>query len=136
MGDNVFVHHFILHATLPEISSRMNDYLTPFLATAFLGGALFGAVIGWMAHRAYFETRIVTVTWISSLLGVICGGTITALFNNGASFDAYCIGLGSSFFLRMILFSPFVVRISERIRRWLFKGIPGHPSERKQTGSR
>jgi hypothetical protein len=69
-----------------------------------LGAAFFGAVVGWMAHHVLQRAEVLSVQWLASMIGVIGGGAVTALFDKGSLlFGAYCIGLGISFFARVIL---------------------------------
>ena len=81
-----------------------------------LGAAFFGAVVGWMAHHVLQRAEVLSVQWLASMIGVIGGGAVTALFDKGSLlFGAYCIGLGISFFARVIL-HPIGVVLSEEMK--------------------
>jgi len=68
-----------------------------------VGAACFGAVVGWLACRVNQDTPKVDVKWLASMMGVIAGGAVTALFDSkSAMFGTYCIGLAMGFFFRPI----------------------------------
>ncbi len=79
------------------------------------GAVGFGMVIGWLVYAIYFRAADPNIGWLTSLLGVIAGGTLAAVFKDKILFGAYCIGLTSGFFLRMILFSPLFTRIGQAL---------------------
>jgi hypothetical protein len=68
------------------------------------GALCFGLVVGWMTCRVFHDARATDTKWLSTMIGTIAGGAITALFGSGASemFGAYCIGLAIGFFLRPV----------------------------------
>jgi hypothetical protein len=80
-----------------------------------IGAACFGAVIGWLAHYAFWQRRYINVAWIASLLSVVGGGAVTAVFKSETLFGAYCIGMFAFFFLRMGLFSWLATKWGERL---------------------
>ena len=82
---------------------------------AIFGAICFGAVVGWMAHVAFWNAKNVNIQWLASMLGVIGGGAVTAMFESERLFGGYCIGMAALFFLRMLLFSPLLIW---RARRW------------------
>jgi hypothetical protein len=68
---------------------------------AEFGALAFGVVIGWFTYFTNrFRTGAVQFSDITTLLGVIGGGAVTALFGDGRSelFGAYGIGLALGFF--------------------------------------
>ena len=68
-----------------------------------IGAAFFGAVVGWLAHHIFLRAKPVNVRWLATMIGVIGGGAVTALFERGSIlFGAYCIGLGIAFFICVI----------------------------------
>ena len=68
-----------------------------------IGASFFGAVVGWLAHNVFQRAELLNVSWLASMIGVVGGGAVTALFPQGSlMFGAYCIGLGFSFFARVL----------------------------------
>jgi hypothetical protein len=77
---------------------------TPDAYVPIAGAAFFGLVVGWMAHRVFEGQRTPNVSWLGSMIGVIGGGAVTALFGNRTMmFGAYSIGLGIAFFSGVVL---------------------------------
>jgi hypothetical protein len=68
------------------------------MCLAKIGAVCFGAVIGWVVSGAYVAMTQVTLPWIASLIGIIGGGAVVAVFNKPELFGAYCIGLAIAFF--------------------------------------
>jgi len=65
------------------------------------GAALFGAVVGIMAHHVLNKAARPDVKWLAAMLAVIGGGAVTALFEaRSVLFGCYCIGLAAAFFAR------------------------------------
>lgn len=58
-----------------------------------VGAGCFGAVIGWVTSGCYVGLATVDLMWVSSLIGVIAGAAVTAIFKKPELFGAYCIGL-------------------------------------------
>jgi Na+/phosphate symporter len=69
-----------------------------------VGASFFGAVVGWLAHNVFQRAELLNVSWLASMLGIIAGGAVTAIFQKETLFGAYCIGLGIAFFSRVIIF--------------------------------
>jgi hypothetical protein len=68
------------------------------------GAALFGAVVGSMAHHILQKAERPDVKWFASMLAVIGGGAVTALFEaRSVLFGAYCIGMAVAFFARAVV---------------------------------
>jgi hypothetical protein len=70
----------------------MTDFVN---GTAFLilGAACFGAVIGWMANHVLQRADRLDVKWLGSMVTVLGGGAVTALFEPRSQlFAGYCIG--------------------------------------------
>jgi hypothetical protein len=62
---------------------------------------MFGGVVGWMAHHVLHRAARPDVKWLASMIAVIGGGAVTALFEpRSLLFGAYCIGLALAFFAR------------------------------------
>jgi uncharacterized membrane protein YeaQ/YmgE (transglycosylase-associated protein family) len=90
-------------------------------ALPLLGAVCFGAVVGWLANHVLEKATQVDVTWLGSMVGVIGGGAVTALFEPRSQvFGAYCIGLATAFFIRVVVrpvtqwFGLFVAQETER----------------------
>lgn len=67
------------------------------------GAGLFGAVVGWLANHVLQRVEKPDVAWLSSMIGVLGGGAVTALFEpRSLLFGAYCVGLGAAFFFRVV----------------------------------
>lgn len=79
-----------------------------------IGAAFFGAVVGWLAHNVFQRAEVLNVSWLASMIGIIAGGAVTAIFQQKSLFGAYCMGLGISFFLRVIIF-PITKVIAEEM---------------------
>jgi hypothetical protein len=95
-----------------------------------IGAACFGAVVGWMANHVLERATQIDVKWLGSMVGVLGGGAITALFEpRSLLFAGYCIGLAGAFFIRA-LFLPAVRWIgaffTEEAKR---RGDPSSPPE-------
>jgi ammonia channel protein AmtB len=73
--------------------------------TLELWGALcFGAVVGWICYRTLRRTKdAATLSDLSTVVGVIGGGVVTALFKSSDMFAGYSIGLAIGFFLYLII---------------------------------
>ncbi len=66
-----------------------------------IGAMMFGAVVGWMAHFVLHRAARPDVKWLASMIAVIGGGAVTALFEpRSLLFGSYCIGLALAFFAR------------------------------------
>jgi hypothetical protein len=77
--------------------------------TQFIGGLAFGLVIGWVTYFIIRRAQPKVLTDISTLIGIIGGGTITALFDpEKDSFWGYCIGLAIGFFAYYIVYLTIV----------------------------
>ena len=69
-----------------------------------IGACLFGTVVGWLAHNVFQRAELLNVSWLASMVGVIGGGAVTAIFRpNSLMFGAYCIGLSFAFFVRVVI---------------------------------
>ena len=82
-----------------------------------IGASSFGAVVGWLAHNVFQKAELLNVSWFASMIGVIGGGAVTAIFPQGSlMFGTYCIGLFISFFTRVIIL-PIIKAINEEKAR-------------------
>ena len=80
-----------------------------------IGASFFGAVVGWLAHNVFQRAELLNVSWLASMIGVVGGGAVTALFPQGSlMFGAYCVGLGIAFFARVVIF-PITTAINEEM---------------------
>lgn len=79
------------------IEAQLPLWLQAWLPVA--GVVLFGAVVGWVAGHVLRRTARPDVKWLASLVGVLGGGAVTALFPpQSVLFGAYCVGLAGGFF--------------------------------------
>ena len=102
---------------------------TPVLV--LIGAAGFGAVIGWYV---YFVNRYrvgeVGLGDLASLIGIIGGGTILALFPAGSVlFGAYGIGLGLGFFGYFVVLLIMVARTNKFGVEWFLDGRRVRPRD-------
>src|SRR3954452_6565572 len=91
---------------------------------ALLGAGAFGAVIGW---NVYFVNRYrkadVQLTDLASLVGIIGGGAVLALFPAGTElFGAYGMGLAIGFFLYFLMLLLFVLGSPNFSLEWFLDG--------------
>jgi hypothetical protein len=71
----------------------------------FIGGIGFGLVVGWVTYFILRRAQPKTLSDLSTFIGIVGGGTITALFDPGGySFAGYSIGLAIGFFAYYIVF--------------------------------
>jgi NhaP-type Na+/H+ or K+/H+ antiporter len=68
-------------------------------ALTLVGALAFGIVVGWVTGGTLRRTKRTGLTDLSTLIGIIGGAAITALFKSeNGSFGAYCIGLALGLF--------------------------------------
>jgi len=87
-----------------------------------------------MANHVLEKAKQVDVKWLGSMIGILGGGAVTALFEPRSQlFGAYCVGLAGAFFIRVFLLP--VVRwcgqfFADEAAREIAKGpvIPSHPA--------
>lgn len=96
------------------------------------GALAFGAVIGWVAYRTIRRTKTNGLSDISTVIGAVGGGAVTALFPSGSqSFGSYGLGLALGFFLYLVV-SLIVVGKTEGLTKaneWL-----GEPQSALKSG--
>jgi hypothetical protein len=68
------------------------------------GAFCFGAVVGWITKEATIRTDNFSVGTVSSVIGVVGGAAVTAIFKADWLFANYCIGLALGFFAFTLLF--------------------------------
>lgn len=69
-----------------------------------IGAALFGLVVGWICYRTLRRREDkAALSDLATVVGVIGGGAVTALFKAGDSFASYSIGLAIGFFAYLII---------------------------------
>jgi hypothetical protein len=89
-----------------------------------LGAGSFGLLIGWFVYYINrYRKGDVQFSDLTTLVGVIGGGSVTALFDTkGALFGAYGIGLAAGFFLYFLILT-FLVHKSENFDSdWFLDG--------------
>ena len=65
----------------------------------FIGAICFGLVIGWVTYRTlHYRKETPVLADISTVIGAVGGGAVTALFKDTVIFAGYCIGLAVGFF--------------------------------------
>ncbi len=66
---------------------------------SLVGSLCFGVVLGWVTYRTLRRSQTSGLSDIATVLGVLGGATVTALFRRDTGeFGAYCIGLFIGFF--------------------------------------
>lgn len=69
-----------------------------------LGAGCFGAVLGWITYRTLRRKEgSSALSDISTVLGGVGGGVVTAVFKTPELFGVYSIGLAGGFFLYFII---------------------------------
>src|SRR5262245_56932774 len=64
-----------------------------------LGALFFGLVIGWISYRTLRLTAGTTaLSDIATIIAVVGGAAVTALFRSDVLFGLYCVGLALGFF--------------------------------------
>lgn len=96
-----------------------------------LGAGAFGVIIGWYV---YFINRYrsgdVTIGDLATVVGIIGGGAITALFKDGTDlFGAYGIGLFIGFFAYFLVLSGLVSSSKNFDKDWFLDGRRVRPQE-------
>jgi hypothetical protein len=83
------------------------------------GALLFGVVVGWICYRTLRRsTDAAKLSDLATVVGVIGGGVVTALFKSGDLFASYSIGLAIGFFLYLII--SFIVDGRQKTGGWMF----------------
>jgi hypothetical protein len=68
------------------------------------GAICFGVVVGWICYRTLRRsTNPTKLSDLTTIVGVIGGGAVTALFKTTDLFAGYSIGLAIGFFLYLIV---------------------------------
>ena len=96
-----------------------------------VGAAFFGAVVGWYVYYINrYRTGDVQLSDLVTLIGVIGGSAVTALFESGTElFGAYGLGLGIGFFSYLIVL-VFMVTLSKNFNvDWFLDGRRKKPVE-------
>jgi uncharacterized membrane protein YeaQ/YmgE (transglycosylase-associated protein family) len=71
---------------------------------AWVGTFVFGLVVGWITYRTLRRREgAAALSDISSVIGAVGGGAVTALFKSEDLFGLYALGLGIGFFLYLIV---------------------------------
>ena len=63
-----------------------------------LGALCFGLVVGWITYRTVRRSGVNGLSDISTVIGAVGGGAVTALFGEPEIFGAYSVGLALGFF--------------------------------------
>ena len=68
------------------------------------GAVCFGMVVGFVTYRTLRRSHeTVSLSNIATVIGAVGGAAVTAMFDDGQMFGAYCIGLAVGFFFYLIL---------------------------------
>ena len=68
------------------------------------GAVCFGMVVGFVTYRTLRRSHeTVSLSNIATVIGAVGGAAVTATFDDGQMFGAYCIGLAVGFFFSLIL---------------------------------
>jgi hypothetical protein len=74
------------------------------MTITIIGAAFFGLVVGWVAYRTLRRKEgNVGLSDLSTFIGIVGGGAITALFKEAGIFGSYAIGLAVGFFAYFIV---------------------------------
>ena len=96
---------------------------------SLVGSLSFGVVIGWITHRTLRRSQTTGLSDIATVLGVVAGATVTALFRRETGdFGAYCIGLAVGFFLYLL------VAVKPNAPDWLGSEPAGSPGASVSPG--
>lgn len=72
--------------------------------TETVGAVLFGLVIGWVTYRTLRRSNeTVAISDLAAVVGAVGGAAVTGLFEDGALFAWYSIGLAIGFFGYLVL---------------------------------
>jgi hypothetical protein len=72
---------------------------------AIIGAGCFGLVVGWITYRTLMRSRggQARISDLATVIGVIGGGVVVALFDDPDLFAGYAIGLAIGFFAYLAL---------------------------------
>jgi hypothetical protein len=74
------------------------------MTLALFGAICFGVVVGWICYRTLRRsTDAAKLSDLATVVGVIGGGVITALFKSTDLFAGYAIGLAAGFFIYFLI---------------------------------
>jgi len=74
------------------------------MSIATVGAFVFGIVIGWITYRTLRRREgAALLSDLATVIGAVGGAAVTAIFEIGDMFGAYCIGLGVGFFLYFLI---------------------------------
>lgn len=106
-----------------------------------LGAASFGSIVGWLVYYINrYRTSAVQFTDLVTVIGIIGGGAVLALFPAGSAlFGAYGIGLAVGFFAYFARLQNLVKRSMETGGafnwEWFLDGRRRHPKEGEGYGT-
>jgi len=94
-----------------------------------VGAGCFGVIVGWYVYFINrYRTGEVRFSDLVSLVGIIGGGTVVALFKPGTDlFGAYGIGLAVGFFGYLMVLAILVARSDNFDRDWFLDGRRKEP---------
>jgi hypothetical protein len=93
---------------------------------AGLGATLFGAAIGWIAYRILRQrTSAAALSDFFTILGVIGGAAVIALFKSDVLFGLYSVGLVIGFFAYLAV--GLVLYGKQELQPWRIEQIPPTP---------
>jgi urea transporter len=70
--------------------------------TTLLGAFMFGGVLGWIVGEIIHRSKTIGVAHLGGIVGVVAGAAVTKMYQD-ESFGWYCIGLGISFTVNVLL---------------------------------
>jgi hypothetical protein len=83
---------------MPDVLTTLVSFVRAILV--LVGGAAFGAVIGWLVYRTVSRAKQTQISDLAAIVGAVGGAAVTALFPaSSMGFTGYCIGLAVGFFL-------------------------------------
>jgi uncharacterized membrane protein YeaQ/YmgE (transglycosylase-associated protein family) len=113
--DNRFMYHL-------EFIIRRNH-----MFIAGLGAIFFGAAIGWIAYRILRQrASVAALSDFFTILGVIGGAAVIALFKNDVLFGLYSVGLVIGFFAYLGV--GLMLYGKQELQPWRIEQIPPTPT--------
>ena len=95
---------------------------------AGLGAIFFGAAIGWIAYRILRQraTSVAALSDFFTILGVIGGAAVIALFKSDVLFGLYSVGLVIGFFAYLAV--GLTLYGKQEVQPWRIEQIPPTPT--------
>ncbi len=103
------------------------------MGIAELGSSCFGLVIGWVCYRTLRRNTGATgLSDISTVIGAVGGGAVTALFRQGDQFSWYAFGLALGFFSYFV--AGLFVSGKKEVQTWMGDERDWQAPQNRQPG--